>query len=394
MLHICFPYSPQDPEKYCIFILREEYIIPVGIFRVYLPQIIVRMPLPKIRCYLSPSHTISSILAYLSFRNYNPQFVFTVLLGILSVCFIVIAFCVGMMSKRRRKQRVCAPIYCENTFCPQDGKEYSSMSAFTQHIGRSVSCQQFVQSHLVGTVSLLCMTSDNAEASSVVINNRKPSVLRHKMVNRTALFPNSDNKIGFSHAAACSLPPCDDEDALFDSKGDGFDATTFTFQPPEECAVLTSSGFMYTTKQNWTVALLKLMDDINAPDYAFHLIIDWACSAKNNGYSFLTPCGLTQNANVDLLFKSLPNAFILCPSFQPVKCVDGSSSNVIAFDFVPQLLCLLQNPSVMTPENLAINFSDPLLRYENPGNVLGEAMSPTLLASFLFPLSNGWIGLL
>jgi hypothetical protein len=77
------------------------------------------------------------------------------------------------------------------------------------------------------------MTSDNAEASSVVTNNKKPSVLRRKMVNKIALFPDSDNKIGFSDAAACSLP-CDDADALFDSKGDGFDVVTYTFQPPEE----------------------------------------------------------------------------------------------------------------------------------------------------------------
>ncbi len=75
------------------------------------------------------------------------------------------------------------------------------------------------------------------------------------------------------HVAAL---PCDDEDAHFDSKGDGLDAATFTFQPPEECAVLTSSGFMYTTEQKWTVPLLKLLDGINAPDYPFCLMIEWA----------------------------------------------------------------------------------------------------------------------
>jgi hypothetical protein len=69
------------------------------------------------------------------------------------------------------------------------------------------------------------------------------------MVNKIAPFPDSDNRIGFSNASACSLP-CNDKDALFDSKGDGFDAATLTFQPPEECAVLTSSGFMYTTEQS------------------------------------------------------------------------------------------------------------------------------------------------
>ncbi len=128
------------------------------------------------------------------------------------------------------------------------------------------------------------MTSDNAEASSVVTNNKKPSVLRREMVNEKALFRDRDNEIEVSDAAR-SLP-CDNEDAHFDSKGDSFDATTFTFQPPEECAVLTSSVFMYTTKQKWTVALLKLQDDINAPDYAIRLIIEWARSAKNDGYSF------------------------------------------------------------------------------------------------------------
>jgi hypothetical protein len=99
---------------------------------------------------------------------------------------------------------------------------------------------------------------------------------------------------------------------------------------------------------------------------------------KKQWIQFLPPGGLTRNANVDLLFKSLPNASLLCPSIQPVQRVDGSSSKVIVFDFVPQLLCLLQNPSVMTPENLSINFNDFLMRYESPGNVLGEAMSDSV----------------
>jgi hypothetical protein len=71
------------------------------------------------------------------------------------------------------------------------------MAAFTQHIGRSVSCQQFVQGHLVGTASLLHIISENAEASSVVTNNKKPSVLRCEMVSEIVLFPDSDNEIGF-----------------------------------------------------------------------------------------------------------------------------------------------------------------------------------------------------
>ncbi len=36
---------------------------------------------------------------------------------------------------------------------------------------------------------------------------------------------------------------------------------------------------------------------------------------------------------------------------------------------------MLQNHSIITPDNLAINFNVPLLRYESPGDILGEAMS-------------------
>ena len=48
---------------------------------------------------------------------------------------------------------------------------------------------------------------------------------------------------------------------------------------------------------------------------------------------------------------------------------------VIVFDFVPQLLRLLQNPQIMKQENLVIDFNQPLLPFESPGNVLGEALS-------------------
>jgi hypothetical protein len=126
MLHTCFPYSPQDPEKYCIFILREEYAIPVGIFWVYLPQIFELTPLPKIRCFVSPSHTISSILAHLSFWNYDPQFLFTVLLGILSECFIVIAFFVGTMSKRRGSNGYATPYTARIRFVPRTVRNTSA----------------------------------------------------------------------------------------------------------------------------------------------------------------------------------------------------------------------------------------------------------------------------
>ena len=40
---------------------------------------------------------------------------------------------------------------------------------------------------------------------------------------------------------------------------------------------------MFTTDQKWTVALLKLLDDMNAPDYAFTKILKWAHSKAQYG---------------------------------------------------------------------------------------------------------------
>ena len=35
-------------------------------------------------------------------------------------------------------------------------------------------------------------------------------------------------------------------------------------------------AFLHTSDQKWTVALLKILDDMHAPDYAFGHILGWA----------------------------------------------------------------------------------------------------------------------
>jgi hypothetical protein len=51
----------------------------------------------------------------------------------------------------------------------------------------------------------------------------------------------------------------------------------------------------------------------------------------------------------------------LLPSVSAVPTTElahGPTIDVISFDFVPQLLLLLQNSSIMTKENLLIDFAD------------------------------------
>ena len=49
--------------------------------------------------------------------------------------------------------------------------------------------------------------------------------------------------------------------------------------------------------------------------------------------------------------------------------------DVVCFDFVPQLLCLLQNKRLMTEENLLLDVNDPSSMYQSPNNILAEALS-------------------
>ena len=136
--------------------------------------------------------------------------------------------------------------------------------------------------------------------------------------------------------------------------------------------------FCYTKEMKWTVALLKLVDDIKAPDEAFGKILLWARNAAKDEYSFEPHAGLSRSNNVKNLFDCMDNAKYLLPSVSAVPTTElahGPTIDVISFDFVPQLLSLLQNSSIMTEENLLIDFADPFAPYKSPNNYLSEAIS-------------------
>ena len=66
-----------------------------------------------------------------------------------------------------------------------------------------------------------------------------------------------------------------------------FDDASFPVPPQaphQTCAIAFTAGFFsYSTDQKWTVALLKLLDDMNTPDYAFKAILTWARAAHCGG---------------------------------------------------------------------------------------------------------------
>ena len=110
---------------------------------------------------------------------------------------------------------------------------------------------------------------------------------------------------------------------------------------------LTHHAFMHTKDQKWTIDLFKVLNNMNAPDSASGDTLSWARGASNANYSFNPPGGLSQSKSVDLLFDAMPIARQLLPTVVPIMCGDVSTSTVVVFDFVSQVLSLLQNPNIM-----------------------------------------------
>ena len=65
----------------------------------------------------------------------------------------------------------------------------------------------------------------------------------------------------------------------------------------------------YNKEMKWTVALLKLVDDLKAHDEAFGKILLWACNAAKDEYSFEPHDGFSRSNNkiIYLIAWKMPN---------------------------------------------------------------------------------------
>jgi hypothetical protein len=131
---------------------------------------------------------------------------------------------------------------------------------------------------------------------------------------------------------------------------------TIKHNTPHASQMFAYPGFTHMVDQKWTAVLLKNMNNINTPDFAFGLILAWARGGSAEDCSFHPQEGLECAQNVAVLVKSIANATQLLPSVLLLPSPHGPPCDVDVFDFVPQLLHLLQNTSLMIPENVVLDF--------------------------------------
>jgi hypothetical protein len=282
---------------------------------------------------------------------------------------------------------------CYNPGCGGRKQLFESARALSLHLARSPACEEFANERdckcYGRNLSLL-------SAEIVVQSSKRRTPLRQGAINDITHIVQHDceNEVckdwsdfnfpdmygnemdAYKTVDATELCAQDNATDCSSSEGDivsvlSQDADKFDFVAPPK-----DHPLIFTSDQKWTIALLKLLDNMNAPDYAFEAIIKWARAAKDSNYLFYPQGGLSWSKNVDILFQSMNNnAKQLLPSVQPVATQNKTSCDVIAFDFVLQLLRLLQNCKIMIQDNLVLDMQNPLQQYKSLKKDIREALS-------------------
>ena len=141
-----------------------------------------------------------------------------------------------------------------------------------------------------------------------------------------------------------------------------------------------SDPFVYTNEIRVENNLLKLVTDLNVPNYAFEKIMDWARDAYSSGYQF-NPRATNYKSQIKQM-QNFSNLKYIRPHIKQAKLPnkrdepsDTTSINVVCCDFTSMLFSLLQDTNINKNENLVVNASDPFSKYVSPNGKLGEVNS-------------------
>ena len=252
---------------------------------------------------------------------------------------------------------------CSNPHCTGRRCHFLSEKAFGIHLQSSTTCFRFLQQQQMHA------GSDAKPPVSLLLNVRIGSMQAAAQVQYSSTYGTRLLKRDFTNVFSDDILQRDTTGAMLD------DNEFCTPLQSDQTRSNTRDAPMHTTEQKWTIALLKILDDMNAPDYAFNEIMSWANQAKTDGYSFEPEGGFSRRGNVEQLFATTKNATQLLPTVTAVAMPHGPPCDVIMFDFVPQLLQLLQNQDIMIQQNLLIDVQNPLCPYSSTDGLLGDALS-------------------
>jgi len=168
----------------------------------------------------------------------------------------------------------------------------------------------------------------------------------------------------------------DNEEGGFDFNNEGNEEATSTIEAVDanESVIGTvldpnirivnqvTDSLAYSNDRRVEIALLKILNDVGAPLYAFSSVIGWAENAYQTGYRF-NP----RTKHFDTMMKELQEWTQLGDLRPTQKMVtlakDGFQVPVVCFDFPTVICSLFNDPEVNQLKNLIINPDDPFGKY-------------------------------
>ena len=286
--------------------------------------------------------------------------------------------------------------FCPNPSCRrnirQTRKPFANARSFSNHVQQSSECKVFVFDQ--STTSATEQRHVQATPRSSINSTSQLFKKQRLRLNPTSMDCNVFTNVKSLGNHDQALPDADDNSSFLFDKDDqsisshgsvvvnsccdtSFDGTTKI--PTDE-----NDYACFTTSQKCVTSLMYLLDDMECPDYAFQSIMEWARNCFEAGFDF-NPRSRTRLANLKWMYNSLHNSEQLLPSVVTIQLPDPlptvKSMDVICYDFVPQLLSILQNKKMMSGNNLVLDPMNPLSMYKPSDNRLGESLSGSVYQS-------------
>lgn len=248
---------------------------------------------------------------------------------------------------------------CPNPQCRS--KYFPSLKKLQSHIGAKPSCLAYLQSLREKIIS----SPSQLKALEISLNN---NVTENSELTSMALemFPPPVNNPNVIQDCVSTNSTSDFEHINFSMLNDD----------EEEDFIINPEPAVFSNNRHVEIILMKILTELEAPLWAFKVIMDWASDAHATGYNF-KPEQKSYKSQITMLEKWVcmdhmrPNVV----SVQlPGKRTDDFI-NVTTFDFIGQFHSLLSDPLLNTAENLVVNSTDPFSKYTPPDGLLSESLS-------------------
>ena len=298
-------------------------------------------------------------------------------------------------------------LYCLNPFCKSRTSQPRTYNqkGLTMHLRYSPECSRFVNCQYAQKPPSLSWLSDVTMMRAHGFDNAQDSNLPTVSTRYAARSnPYFDLQTHIELLQQCSTSPkaCNtsfasipthhmgdveqdqDDDAIADAFTDDnvTDAPAMCSTAPVPNATTMdineeSKFISFSNDEKHMVDLLDILESMACPDDAVTKIIAWARKAFQQGFQF-NPSVCSRKGILDNMYNALPNAKSLLPSVVNVpqrNLPNASSVDIPLFDFVPQLLSLLNDTELMRTSKLALNCNAPFDKYVSPNGCYGEANS-------------------